>query len=77
MIQYQPLSNIRSLRNKLNYVIDIVEDLDIIFFTETHLDNSISDADISLPSFEVPIRRDRQNTANNKQVLVLLTGNLC
>jgi hypothetical protein len=52
-------ANIRSLRNKLNYIIDIVEDFDIIFFTETHLDNSISDADISLPGFEVPIRRDR------------------
>jgi hypothetical protein len=46
-------ANIRSLRNKLNYIIDIVEDLDIIFFTETHLDNSISDADLSLPGFEV------------------------
>jgi hypothetical protein len=44
-------ANIRSLRNKLNYIIDIVEDFDIIFFTETHLDNSISDADISLPSY--------------------------
>ena len=52
-------ANIRSLRNKLNYIIDIVEDFDIVFFTETHLDNSISDADISLPGFEVPIRRDR------------------
>jgi hypothetical protein len=41
------LANIRSLRNKLSYIIDIVEDFDITFFTETHLDNSISDADIS------------------------------
>ena len=31
----------------------------LYFFTETHLDNSISDADISLPGFEIPIRRDR------------------
>jgi hypothetical protein len=50
-------ANIRSLRNQSNYIIDIVEDFDIIFFTETHLDNSISDA--SLPGFEVPIKRDR------------------
>ena len=34
-------ANIRSLRNKLNYIIDIVEDFDIIFFAETHLDNSL------------------------------------
>ena len=53
-------ANIRSLRNKLNYVTDIVEDFDIIFFLpEAHLDNSISDADIRLSGFEVPIRRDR------------------
>jgi hypothetical protein len=52
-------ANIRSLRNQLNYIIDIVEDFNIIFFREAHLDNSISDADISLPGFEVPIRRDR------------------
>jgi hypothetical protein len=31
----------------------------LYFFTEAHLDNSISDADISLAGFEVPIRRDR------------------
>ena len=31
----------------------------LYFFTETHLDNSISDTDIRLPSFEVSIRRDR------------------
>jgi hypothetical protein len=31
----------------------------ILAITETHLDNSISDANISLPDFEVPIRRDR------------------
>ena len=52
-------ANIRSLRNQLNYIIDIVEDFDIIFFTEAHLDNSISDSEISLPGFEVPIKRDR------------------
>ena len=52
-------ANIRSLGNKFNYIIDIVEDFDIIFLMETHLDNSISDADIRLPGFEVPFRRDR------------------
>ena len=28
-------SNIRSLRNKINYITDIIEDFDIVFFTET------------------------------------------
>jgi hypothetical protein len=31
-------SNIRRLRNKINYISDIIEDFDIVFFTETHLD---------------------------------------
>ena len=31
-------SNIRSLRNKISYISDIIEDFDIVFFTETHLD---------------------------------------
>ena len=31
----------------------------LYFFTEAHLDNSISDSDIRLQGFEVPIRRDR------------------
>jgi exonuclease III len=37
--------NIRSLRNKLNYIADIIEEFDIVFFTETHLDNQALDSD--------------------------------
>jgi hypothetical protein len=33
--------NIRSLRNKLNYIADIIEEFDIMLFTETHLVSSI------------------------------------
>jgi hypothetical protein len=29
--------NIRSLRNKLNYIADIIEEFDIVFFTETNI----------------------------------------
>lgn len=38
--------NIRSLRNKLNYIADIIEDYDVVFFTETHLDSNITNYDI-------------------------------
>jgi hypothetical protein len=34
-------------------------DLGLIQYPHKQSDNSISDADISLPGFEVPIRRDR------------------
>lgn len=51
--------NIRSLRNKLNYIVDIIEEFDVVFFTETHLDENILDTDIRLSGFEVPIRKNR------------------
>ncbi|CAG2227127.1 unnamed protein product [Mytilus edulis] len=51
--------NIRSLRNKLNYITDIIEDFDIVFFTESHLDVNVTDFDISLFGFETPVRKDR------------------
>ena len=35
--------NIRSLRNKADYISNIIEDYDIVFFTETHLDKSVLD----------------------------------
>ncbi|CAC5397759.1 unnamed protein product [Mytilus coruscus] len=51
--------NIRSLRNKLNYITDINEDFDIVFFTESHLDVNVPDLDISLFGFETPVQKDR------------------
>ncbi|CAC5363658.1 unnamed protein product [Mytilus coruscus] len=53
--------NIRSLRNKLNYIADIIEDYDVVFFTETHLDSNITDDDISIMGFQVPVRKDRNS----------------
>ncbi|CAC5379465.1 unnamed protein product [Mytilus coruscus] len=53
--------NIRSLRNKLNYIADIIEDNDVVFFTETHLDSNITDDDISIMGFQVPVRKDRNS----------------
>ena len=41
--------NIRSLRNKIQDIANIVDEFDIICFTETHLVSSISDVDIFLP----------------------------
>lgn len=53
--------NIRSLRNKICDIIHIVEEHDIVFFTESHLDFSVHSENIQLPGFDVPIRRDRNN----------------
>lgn len=59
--------NIRSIRNKINDIVHIVQDFDIVFFTETHLDGYIESENILLPGFEKPIRKDR----NSREVVLL------
>jgi hypothetical protein len=51
--------NIRSIRNKINDIGHIVQDFDIVFFTDTHLDGYIDSKNILLPGFEKPIRKDK------------------
>ena len=56
-------SNIRRLRNKINYISDIIEDFDIVyFFTEAHLDYLIWNVNIKCEGFETPIRKDRNSS---------------
>jgi hypothetical protein len=45
--------------SKLNYIADIIEEFDIVFFTETHLDNQVLDSDIIIEGFETPSRKNR------------------
>jgi hypothetical protein len=48
----------RSIRNKINFLQNFVDEFDIIVLTETHLDNSIE-----LDSFDKnPQRKDRPNS---------------
>jgi hypothetical protein len=42
----------RSIRNKINFLQNFVDEFDIIVLTETHLDNSIENRDIELDSFD-------------------------
>ena len=35
--------NIRSLHNKVDYISNIIDDYNIVFFTETHLDKLVLD----------------------------------
>jgi hypothetical protein len=50
--------NIRSIRNKLDSILYLL-DHDILCFTETHLDNSITDDVLAIPGYDVIIRKDR------------------
>jgi hypothetical protein len=54
--------NIRSIRNKTNFVQHFADEFDILVITESHPDNSIQNDNIELYSFTKNIqRRDRQN----------------
>jgi hypothetical protein len=53
--------NIRSLRNKINYIANLIEEFDKVFVTETHLNNQIIDDDIVISGFDVPFRKDRNS----------------
>jgi hypothetical protein len=44
--------NIRSIRNKINFLQNFVDEFDIIVLTETHPDNSIENRHIELDSFD-------------------------
>jgi hypothetical protein len=49
--------NIRSIRNKTNFVQHFADEFDILVITESHLDNSIQNDDIELYSFTKNIQR--------------------
>ena len=51
--------NIRSIRNKINYIEENFNDFDILCFTETHLGDTVSNDDIYIEGFHlVPYSKD-------------------
>ncbi len=51
--------NTRSVRHKLSFLKEYLSDYAIVCFTETHLDNNISDRDLIWEGFHNPLRKDR------------------
>ncbi len=66
--------NIRSIRNKLEFITDQFSDFNILCFTETHLNPDVVTSEILLPSFDTPYRKDRTNHGGG--LLVYLNNNL-
>ena len=67
--------NIRSIRNKLDYIIDNFCDFECLCFTETHLDDNVDNSQISLTSdYGIPYRKDRTNHGGG--ILVYVNNNL-
>ena len=54
--------NIRSIRNKLDYITENLLDFDILCFSESHLDANIStESLIKSSKYDIPYRKDRTN----------------
>ena len=51
--------NVRSIRNKLDYLKDIADEYNVICLTETHLDENIETEEILIDHFLRPFRKDR------------------
>ena len=55
-------SNIRSIRNKFNYLAENSLDFDILCFNESHLDANITTESLIMSSkYDIPYRKDRTN----------------
>ena len=68
-------TNIRSVRNKIDYIVDSFIDFDILCFTETHLDAAIDSIQLNLgDKFDIPYRKDRTNHGGG--LLVYLNKNI-
>lgn len=67
--------NVRSIRRKLDHIRDNFLDFDILCFTETHLDEDVSDEFLCLSDgFDIPYRKDRTNHGGG--LLVYLSKNI-
>ena len=53
--------NIRSIRNKIDWLQTFVDETDIVTITESHLDDTVTSENIKLDSFSLPLRKDRSN----------------
>ena len=54
--------NIRSIRHKIDYILDNFTDIDILYFSETHLDFNVLTESLRLSnSYIEPYRKDRNS----------------
>ena len=68
--------NIRSVRNKTQYMQTFSEDFDIVTVTESHLDETIDVNSVKLDYFAKPLRRDRSRSGGGILIYVK-EGILC
>ena len=66
--------NIRSIRQKLEFIKENLLDYDILCFTESQLNEDISTESLLLDNFSVPFRKDRNNRGGD--TLVYINNNI-
>ena len=66
--------NVRSIRNKFDYIVDFMSDFDILCFTETHFTNEINDNDIQIENYDTFYRKDLNSYTGG--ILVYIENNL-
>lgn len=68
--------NIRSIRNKLEFLHNFSDEFDILALTESHLDRNINNSDIYLDNYSTDIhRKDRTNHGGG--LLIYFKDNIC
>ena len=64
--------NTRSIRNKIDYLSDIVDSYQILCLSETHLEPNIHSDTLLFEGFDLPIRKDR--THNGGGVMIYMSN---
>lgn len=66
--------NTRSIRNKIDYLSNLVESCQIACFNETHLDTDIDSNNLKFDGFDEPISKDRNR--NWGRIMVFISSQL-
>ena len=62
--------NIRSIRNKIDSLLYLVQDFDILCFTETHLDTNISNDNLCIEGYNSCFRKDRNSYGGGVMIYI-------
>lgn len=62
--------NIRSIRNKIDSLLYLVQDFDVLCFTETHLDVNISNDSLNIEGYKTSFRKDRNSYGGGVMIYI-------
>ena len=66
--------NIRSIRNKIDYISEFSDTHQILCFKETHLDNTVDADSLKIEGYDEPLRKDRR--LNGGGIMVYISSSL-